>query len=203
MIAIINYGVGNLSSILNMFNRLSIDAIITDKTSDIKVADKLLIPGVGHFDSCMKNFNASGLRHLVEQRIFTDKINTLGICVGAQMMTRGSEEGMEKGLGWIDAETIKFTSSKENDIKIPHMGWADLKVVQNSPLWNDVPNQPRFYFAHSYHFNFESDSHVIGKCFYGYEYASAFSNDHIYGLQFHPEKSHKYGMKVLANFAAL
>lgn len=202
MTAIINYGIGNLTSILNMHNRLGIDAVITNSVLEIERADKLLIPGVGHFDTCMKSFNAGGLRMVVEKRISEDKIPVLGICVGAQMMTRRSEEGNEKGLGWVNAETVRFRFSENIDLKIPHIGWTDLQIEKPSPLWNDLPEHSRFYFAHSYHFVFDNDSMVTGSSVYGYHFACAFRDNNIFGLQFHPEKSHRFGMKVLKNFAS-
>jgi imidazole glycerol-phosphate synthase subunit HisH len=203
MVAIIDYGVGNLASILNMHRRLGIDAVITGDSGVIGEADRLLIPGVGHFDTCMQNFNTSGLRPLVEKRVLEEKIPVLGICVGAQMMTRGSEEGREKGLGWVNADTIKFRLDGSGGLKVPHMGWTDLHPKMESGLWAEMPGEPRFYFAHSYHFSFDSNEYVTGTADYGYEFVCAFRKDNIYGVQFHPEKSHKYGMKIIANFSGL
>lgn len=228
MVAIIDYGVGNLTSILNMHRRLGIDAVITADAAQIGQAARLLIPGVGHFDTCMQNFNNSGLRPLVERRALEDKVPVLGICVGAQMMTRGSEEGNEKGLGWVNADTIKFRLNRNGGLKVPHMGWTDLHpgasagtgpgtgtgsgtgtgtgwtgTGTGSGLWTEMPEEPRFYFAHSYHFSFDSPEYVTGTAEYGYDFVCAFRKDNIYGVQFHPEKSHKYGMKLIANFAAL
>lgn len=203
MIAIINYGVGNLTSILNMHRRLGIDAMITEDSGEIEKADKILLPGVGHFDSCMQNFNRSGLRPLVEKRALEEKIPVLGICVGAQMMTRGSEEGVEKGLGWVNADTIKFRLPASGSLKVPHMGWTDIHYSRPEGLWKDMPDEPRFYFAHSYHFKFDTDQYVTVSADYGYDFTCGFRKDNIFGVQFHPEKSHKYGMKLIANFAAL
>lgn len=203
MVAIINYGVGNLTSILNMHMRLGIQAMITGDAEEIRRADKLLIPGVGHFDKCMQNFNASGLRPLIERRVLEEGTPVLGICVGAQMMTRSSEEGQEKGLGWVDADTIKFRIPAGSGLKVPHMGWADIEVVKPSPLLADMPEEPRFYFAHSYHFKFDSEEAVIATVDYAYKYPCAFSRNNMYAAQFHPEKSHKYGMKLITNFSSL
>jgi glutamine amidotransferase len=203
MVAIIDYGVGNLTSILNMHRRLGIDAMITGDATAIGGADRLLIPGVGHFDTCMQNFNASGLRPLVEKRALEEMIPVLGICVGAQMMTRGSEEGSEKGLGWVNADTVKFRHHESGALKVPHMGWTDLQPRAGSDLWDGMPDEPRFYFAHSYHFDFDSTDYVTGTADYGYDFVCAFRKNNIYGVQFHPEKSHKYGMKLIANFAGL
>jgi glutamine amidotransferase len=203
MIAIVNYGVGNLTSILNMHKRLGIEAIITGESKEIEKAGKILLPGVGHFDSCMQNFDRSGLRPLIEKKALEERIPVLGICVGAQMMTRGSEEGGEKGLGWVNAETVKFRIPASALLKVPHMGWADIHCSQPDNLWKDLPDEPRFYFAHSYHFRFDADQYVTARADYGYGFPCAFRKDNIFGVQFHPEKSHKYGMKLLENFAAL
>jgi glutamine amidotransferase len=203
MLAIINYGVGNLTSILNMHKRIGVDAIITSDVNEIQRANKLILPGVGHFDKCMKNFNASGLRPEIESIVAKGDTPVLGICVGAQMMTRGSEEGEEKGLGWVNADTVRFKLDGDKTLKVPHMGWADVEIVPGSPLWNHLQEEPRFYFAHSYHFVFSDDSITIAKCQHGYDYTCAFQKENIFGVQFHPEKSHRYGMNLLTSFAAL
>jgi glutamine amidotransferase len=203
MVAIIDYGVGNLTSILNMHRKLGIEAVITGEAELIGAADRLLIPGVGHFDTCMQNFSDSGLRPLVEKRALEDKVPVLGICVGAQMMTRGSEEGVEKGLAWVNADTVRFRLNGSSGLKVPHMGWTDLRPKTGSGLWADMPDEPRFYFAHSYHFSFDSTEYVTGTADYGYDFVCAFRKENIYGVQFHPEKSHKYGMKLISNFATL
>jgi glutamine amidotransferase len=200
MVAIIDYGVGNLASILNMHRRLGIDAVVTGDAAMIEEADRLLIPGVGHFDTCMQNFSRSGLRSLVERRAFDDNIPVLGICVGAQMMTRGSEEGSEKGLGWVEADTVRF---RLDGLKVPHMGWREITITADNPLWAGLPPEPRFYFVHSYHFQFPQPSEVSATAHYGYDFTCAFRKGNIFGTQFHPEKSHKFGMKVLENFAAV
>ncbi len=184
-----------------MHKRLGIDALITNNIKEIEKANKLLLPGVGHFDTCMKNFNSSGVRDTVEKKAWEDKVPVIGLCAGAQMMTRGSEEGNEKGLGWVSADTVKFKLPEGSLLKIPHMGWADLKIAGSSPLWSDLPEHPRFYFAHSYHFSFDLMDTVTGICHYGYDFACAFRSNNIFGVQFHPEKSHRFGMKVLSNFA--
>jgi imidazole glycerol-phosphate synthase subunit HisH len=202
MTAIINYGVGNLVSVLNMFKRIGVDAIITNDIDDIKKASRLLLPGVGHFDTCMQRYNSSGLKSIIEQKVFEYKVPILGICVGAQMMTRGSEEGIEQGLGWVKADTVKFNIGN-SALKIPNMGWNELLLTQPSPLWNDLLEEPRFYFAHSFHFKFDTKEMVTGIANYGYEYPVAFRKNNIFGTQFHPEKSHKFGMKVLENFSKM
>jgi glutamine amidotransferase len=203
MLTIINYGVGNLTSILNMHKRIGVDAIVTADIDEIKKADRIILPGVGHFDKCMQNFNASGMRPVIEEIAAKGNVPILGICVGAQMMTKGSEEGTEPGLGWVDAMTVRFRKEPDETLRIPHMGWADIKVVPGAPLWSKLPADPRFYFAHSYHFQFGGDDLTIARCHHGYDYTCAFQKQHIFGVQFHPEKSHRFGMDLLTGFSTL
>ncbi|MBT9585553.1 imidazole glycerol phosphate synthase subunit HisH [bacterium] len=200
-VAVVDYGVGNLNSILNMLKRLGIDGYRSHDKDQIRAAHGLILPGVGHFDACLQNFTASGLREVVEDQV-VQGAPVLGICVGAQMMTRGSQEGVLPGLGWVNADTVKFQLD-ETELKVPHMGWSDLSTVRASPLWRDLPEDPRFYFAHSYHFKFDESDLVIGQANYGYDFPCAFSKGNVFGIQFHPEKSHRFGMKVLENFASL
>lgn len=203
MIAIINYGLGNLTSIQNMCGRLGIEALITNRHEYIRNADKLILPGVGHFQKGMENLIESGLRDLLDELVLQKKKPILGICLGAQLMTQHSEEGDSKGLGWIDAFTVKFDNTQLGNLKIPNMGWSDINTKDDSPLWKDLPVEPRFYHVHSYHFKFTQENEISATATYGYEFACAFHKQNIYGTQFHPEKSHKYGMKVLQNFASL
>lgn len=203
MIAIINYGLGNLTSILNMHKRLGIDAVITNDPGELQKADKLILPGVGHFDKGMQNLQQNGLRALLDKMVLQEKKYMLGICLGAQLMTRSSEEGMEKGLGWLPADTIRFKFDDNSSLKVPHMGWTDLNVRKDSPIWQNLPAEPRFYFVHTYHFKFDDTINVTGSAVYGYDFVCAFQKENILGVQFHPEKSHKYGMKLLENFSKL
>ncbi|MEO6070913.1 MAG: imidazole glycerol phosphate synthase subunit HisH [Chitinophagaceae bacterium] len=203
MIAIINYGLGNLSSIQNMFKRIGVDAVITKDPAEIKSADKLLLPGVGHFKKGMENLHASGLKELLDDLVLAEKKPILGICLGAQLMTKHSEEGDIKGLGWVDGNTVKFDSNNTNGLKVPHMGWSEINVVNQNSLLENLPNEPRFYFVHTFHFLFEAKDEVSATSTYGYEFACSFKKENIYGTQFHPEKSHKFGMKILENFNKL
>jgi imidazole glycerol-phosphate synthase subunit HisH len=200
LIAIVDYGVGNLRSVQNMFKRVGASALITNDPEQITSATGLLLPGVGHFSTCMERFSESGLRGVVEKQSTGRKIPILGICVGAQMMTKSSEEGNSAGLGWIPANTVKFKLDTTAHLKVPHMGWSDLIQHQSSPLWDELPVEPRFYFAHSYHFLFDDEEFVIGKARYGHDFACAFQKENVFGVQFHPEKSHRFGMKVFENF---
>jgi len=199
MIAIVDYGVGNLSSIKNMIKKAGGEAIITADQNEIDRAEKIIIPGVGHFDHCMKQFNASGLRDDISKKVFDQKTPVLGVCVGCQMLMESSEEGNEPGLGWIKGKVIKF--KKENlpsDHKIPHMGWADVQPVDGATLYNEI-SEPRFYFVHSYHV-LTDPSNITATASYGYTFTASVGAGNIQGVQFHPEKSHKFGMKLYSNF---
>ncbi len=201
MLAIVNYGVGNLASIKNMLKKAGSDAIISSDRTEIIEADKLILPGIGHFDNCMQMLNASGLREVVTQKIMEDKKPVLGICVGYQMLFEKSEEGREPGLGWIQGGVKKFDQQKLSaDLKIPHMGWTDVTLYKPSPLFNNMHEEPRFYFVHSYHPVPENVEDVLLFANYGYCFAAAIEHENILGVQFHPEKSHKFGMKLLENF---
>lgn len=201
MIAIINYGLGNLASIQNMFRRLSINAVITDDKQKIKDASGILLPGVGHFKTGMANLQDSGLVNLLNEEVLEKKKPILGICLGAQLMTRHSEEGDVDGLGWVDAQTIRFDAGLLQKLPIPHMGWSDVEINTDCDLWKELPGDPRFYFVHTYHFKFSDTTQVMATANYGYNFACAFKKGNIFGTQFHPEKSHKFGMKVLENFS--
>jgi len=203
MIAIINYGLGNLTSINNMFNRLGVEALITSNEQEIVKADKLILPGVGHFTKGMENLKESGLQILLNDLVLRKKKPILGICLGAQLMTMHSEEGNIDGLQWVDANTIRFNSKSLNGLKIPHMGWSDIEQKNENELLNDLPDEPRFYHVHTYHFKFNDETLISATANYGYDFATAFHKNNIYGTQFHPEKSHKFGMKVFKNFAEL
>lgn len=202
MITIINYGIGNLESVQNMLRKCSIESRISNKQEEIEQAEKLILPGVGHFDHCMQKLTNSGLLPIIEKKVKTDKIPTLGICVGHQMLFEHSEEGDTSGLGWISGKVVKFDQNKmPSNYKIPHMGWADLRLTTESVLFGNI-DEPRYYFVHSYHVNCES-KYVIATANHGYDFVAAVQKDNIYGVQFHPEKSHMFGMMLLKNFASI
>ena len=200
MTVIVNYGLGNLTSIKNMCKRIGVEADISGDPARIEEADKLILPGVGHFKKGMENLNSGGTRQLLDRLVLAERRPILGICLGAQLMTGHSEEGDVDGLGWVDAVTVRFEEAAMNGLKIPNMGWREINRCGESPLWADLPAESRFYFVHSYHFRFTQPAEVTATAVYGYEYACAFRKDNIFGTQFHPEKSHKFGMKVLENF---
>lgn len=201
MITIIDYGIGNLGSVFNMFKKVGAKAKITDDLKEIEQAEKLLLPGVGAFDKAMERINEGRLREILDHKALEEKTPILGICLGMQLLTEGSEEGSTPGLGWIPAKTIAF--KKENNLKVPHMGWNEVKVAQDCPLVKGLPEEPRFYFVHSYYVQCNNADNVLLKTHYSLDFDSAIWKDNIYGAQFHPEKSHKFGMKLFDNFNKL
>ncbi len=202
MITIIDYGMGNLGSIQNMFKRIKVESQITGDVSTISNAEKILLPGVGAFDSAMEKIENSGLIPILNQKALTEKVPTLGICLGMQLLTRSSEEGKRPGLGWINGRTVRFNFTN-NSLKVPHMGWNSVDVKKSSPLINKLPDQPRFYFVHSFYVSCDNDADVLTTTHYGVDFHSIIQHENIFGAQFHPEKSHKFGMKLLENFAAI
>ena len=203
MITIVDYGMGNLGSVFNMFKKIGVESKITSDLEEIKGAQKILLPGVGSFDNAMKRINESGLKEVLNKKALVEKVPVLGICLGMQLLTYGSEEGVEKGLGWINAKAKKFHFRKEEKLKVPHMGW---NRVFNSPpnqLTLNLPEEPRFYFVPSYYVEVENQENSILKTNYGIEFDSAIQHNNIYGAQFHPEKSHKFGMKLFDNFSKI
>ena len=201
MIAILDYEMGNIASIRNMLKKLGHDSILTAKPAEIESASSLILPGVGAFDSGMTNLAERGLISLIKKRAVEDKIPILGICLGMQLLASGSEEGRLKGLELIPARVKKFSPSAER--KVPHMGWNKVKTSQTNPLFSETENDPRFYFVHSYYFDCQNEKDIIGTTEYGEVFTSAVCRNNIYGVQFHPEKSHKFGLSLLANFAHL
>lgn len=201
MITIIDYGLGNLVSVKNMLKKLGAEAIITDKIADIEKAEKMILPGVGSFDNGMNLIKQKGLLEILNKKATQDKIPTLGICLGMQLLTKGSEEGVEKGLAWVDAQTIKFNFT-DKVLKIPHMGWSYIDVKKENALIRKE-DKHRFYFVHSYYVKCNNSNDVIATCNYGTEFTCMFNHENIYGAQFHPEKSLKFGMELLNNFNKL
>jgi len=203
VISIINYGIGNLESIANMFKKYGIKSHITNDPDTIEQADKIILPGVGHFGHCMQKLNESGLLPMLEQKALKDRIPVLGICVGHQMLFEKSEEGNAIGLNWIPGQVIKFNSTQlSSNYKIPHMGWSDIGVNKPDSNLFDGIIEPRFYFTHSYHVECY-EQYVLAKASYGYDFVAAVQKGNIFGVQFHPEKSHRFGMELLKNFAAI
>jgi glutamine amidotransferase len=204
MIAIINYGIGNLLSVKNMLKKAGVtDVVITNDREEVSRADKIILPGVGHFDYGMKKLKASPCYEVLHKKALEEKVPVLGICLGAQLLTKGSEEGTEKGLGWIDADTVKFEVGRfEEKLPVPHMGWTAIKYAPH-PLFMNMYEAPRFYFVHSFFLKPAKPEYLLCESVYGHPFASGIYNDNIYGVQFHPEKSHKFGLKLLENFVKI
>lgn len=201
MVCVVDYGVGNLASIKNMLKKIGVDCMISSSEFDILAADKLILPGVGAFDTCVEKLNESGLRQVLEKKVLVEKAPVLGICVGMQLLLSESEEGHLQGLGWIRGKNIRFDSQAMlSQLKIPHMGWTDVCPAKPSRLLQQLEDEPRFYFVHSYHAKLEEDADGLLYADYGYRFIAGVEKENIMGVQFHPEKSHKYGMRLLQNF---
>jgi imidazole glycerol-phosphate synthase subunit HisH len=201
MIVIIDYGMGNLSSIQNMLRRIGTKSLISSLPADIRAASKLILPGVGAFDNGMKNITEKGILPVLNEMATIKRIPILGICLGMQLLTRRSDEGSLAGLGWINADTHRFKfDAARNDLKIPHMGWNSTLAKKEHPLCSGLDTETRFYFVHSFHVVCDNPEDVLMQTHYGYDFTSAVQNENIMGTQFHPEKSHKYGMQLLKNF---
>jgi glutamine amidotransferase len=210
MITIINYGLGNLGSVQNMLKRINAQSKITSNINEIEAAEKILLPGVGAFDSAIQKIDELNLRSILVHKAKVDKIPFLGICLGMQLLTRSSEEGILNGLDLVPAKTIKFNFSspslleREGErLKIPHMGWNYVKLNTQSKLTEGFSPEHRFYFVHSYKVVCDDNTNSILKTNYGGDFDAAIQNENVYGTQFHPEKSHKYGMHLLTNFAKI
>jgi imidazole glycerol-phosphate synthase subunit HisH len=202
MIIILEYGIGNISSISNMLKKAGVPAIISNDPAAVEQAEKLVLPGVGHFDHCMNELRKAPFFDTLQKKVLEDKTPVLGVCVGHQMLFDGSEEGDAKGLGWIPGSVVKFKpENMPAGYKIPHMAWTDVQPVTDAALFKGI-EEPRFYFVHSY-YTVCSSEHVQATAHYGNEFVASVKKDNIYGVQFHPEKSHKFGMEVYRNFGGV
>jgi imidazole glycerol-phosphate synthase subunit HisH len=203
-IAIVDYGVGTLGSIPNMLARLGASAVITSDPSQIIAADRLILPGVGAFDAGMRNLVERGLVDVLRRCVIDDRVRTLGLCLGMQLMFEGSEEGVLPGLGWLRGHVKRFRfDANQTELRVPHMGWNTVQFQRDSPLLEGLGPEPRFYFAHSYFATCADASDVVGTTDHGVRFASVVQRDNTFGAQFHPEKSHRFGLRLLANFVAL
>lgn len=202
-VVVVDYGVGNIGSILNMLRKIGAPAIGSASPDDLATAGHIILPGVGSFDTAMAKLEETGIIPTLEVRVRGDGVPLLGICLGMQILTRGSEEGQRPGLGWIDAEVVKFRlDDAALRLKVPHMGWNLAHPISGNPLFVDLDRHARFYFVHSYHAVCSHDQ-VLCTTSYGYEFASGLIHGNIFGVQFHPEKSHRFGLTLLRNFVAL
>lgn len=204
MIVLIDYGVGNISAFLNIYKHLNIPVRTAKTVAELEGAEKLILPGVGHFDYAMQRFNGSGMRETVDEMVRTGKKPVIGICVGMQMMAKSSDEGQLPGLGWIDAHVEKFSDSQRSaKMPLPHMGWNDVYALKNNPLFSGLEHDARFYFLHSYYFKCTLPQDAVAEAEYGIRFTAAVNHENVYGIQCHPEKSHNFGIQLLKNFAEL
>jgi len=202
MIAIIDYNMGNVGSIKNMLSRIGVQSLITSQPDELISCQGIILPGVGTFDKAMENLLATDLVPLLIKVVMNDKKPILGICLGMQIMAKNSEEGKLSGLGWIDAEVKKFNFGvNKSDLRIPHMCWNEITPKKSSRLLLHNYKNSRYYFVHSYYMEANKKENILATTNYGVEFVSAVEKNNLYGVQFHPEKSHKYGMKILENFS--
>lgn len=204
MITLVNYGLGNIQAFVNIYKRLNIPFTVADTVDELAKATKIILPGVGAFDWAMTRLNESGLRDCLDDLVLNQKHPVLGICVGMQMMADKSDEGELEGLGWIDAEVKKFDESTiTQKTHLPHMGWNDVIPQKFDCLFLGLENEPQFYFLHSYYFLPKQTEETLAVTDYGGQFTSAVRFKNIFGVQFHPEKSHQWGIQLLKNFAEL
>lgn len=194
-VCIVDYGLGNVKAFKNIYDKLNINSEIASKKEHFLNATHLILPGVGAFDWALSKLNNSGLRKILDTLVIKKKLPILGVCVGMQIMASKSEEGVLPGLNWIEGKVLKFS----NEIILPHMGWNDIKPLNNSNLFKEITN-PKFYFLHSYYYKTKDEKYSISVTNYGNNFISAINKKNIYGTQFHPEKSHENGIKILKNF---
>ncbi len=197
MIAIVDYGVGNIKAFVNIYKNLNISYKV------VKDVDKIILPGVGSFDHAMESLQNSGMKEKLDLLVLEKKLPVLGICVGMQMLAKSSDEGKLSGLGWIDATVKKLDKSKIKNGPLPHMGWNTLNIKKENKIFNNLENDPRYYFLHSYYFECSNKDDVIATTTYGEEFECMINYENIYGIQPHPEKSHHNGIQLLKNFGEL
>lgn len=204
MITIINYGSGNINAIGNIYERLKISFRIADRPEEVNGSEKIILPGVGAFDETISMLDESGFRAVLDHEVLKNKVPVLGICVGMQILANKSEEGILSGLGWVNGEVKKIDKTLLNQKpKVPHLGWNSVELNKMNSLFDGIDTDEGFYFLHSYYFDCANDSDVLTRTFYGKSFASAVNNNNVYGVQFHPEKSHHNGVRLLQNFATL
>lgn len=199
MITVVDYGVGNLSSVANMLKKVGADVLISSNAKDILGADKLILPGVGNYDYGMECLETTGIREIIHEFAIHLQRPVLGICLGAQIMGTASDEGERPGLGWIDMTCKRFQAT--SSLRVPHMSWNQIQITKHSVLLEDLDKYSRFYFVHSYYMCCSDQSDIIAISNYGHPFVSAFQHDNLIGVQFHPEKSHKHGFAIMNAFA--
>jgi glutamine amidotransferase len=201
-VAVIDYGMGNIGSICKMLRLVGAEPVVSSDPAILRTVDKLVLPGVGHFDRAMGNLTASGLAEDLKHMVQEQGMPILGICLGMQLMCRASEEGTQPGLGLVDARVRRFKFSEEPRLKVPHMGWRDLRIERASSLFSEPNEQPRFYFVHSYFVDCADPADVVARATYGHPFVAAFERNNVRGVQFHPEKSHRFGIRLFQNFVS-
>ncbi|WP_026727832.1 imidazole glycerol phosphate synthase subunit HisH [Flavobacterium denitrificans] len=199
-VVIIDYGMGNIGSIDNMLKYLGVKAVISSEPSVISDADKIILPGVGHFDRAMTNIKDLGLMDVLKEMALVRKKPFLGICLGMQIMCESSEEGTLPGLSFINAEVKKFEFGTDSKLKVPHMGWNKIYINKSSDILDGLDDDSRFYFVHSYFVKCNNETDILTKTTYGFDFVSSFQFDNLVGAQFHPEKSHRFGVTLFKNF---
>ena len=204
MISIVDYGLGNVQAFRNMYKRLNVEARTVTSAADLEGATKVILPGVGAFDHAMQRLDASGMRAVLDDLVLRQRVPVLGVCVGMQILARESEEGQCSGLGYVDGRVRLFEAqAPTGTLQLPHMGWNDVAPAATSPLFAQLESDARFYFLHSYYFECDRPSDVAAVSTYGREFSCAVRVGNIHGVQFHPEKSHHFGTRLLQNFAEL
>jgi imidazole glycerol-phosphate synthase subunit HisH len=201
MLVVVDYGVGNIGALLNMYEHLGIDCLASGDPAVLRSAEKLILPGVGAFDRAMSTLRSAALVAPLEDSVLGRRVPLLGVCLGMQLLGRRSEEGVEPGLGWIAADVVRIHPPQGSSLKVPHVGWANVAPTGHSPLFPPAPTAERFYFVHSYHMRCDEPRDVAATVAYGEPLCCAVSRGNIHGVQFHPEKSHRFGMRVLQDFA--
>jgi glutamine amidotransferase len=200
MISIVDYGMGNLGSVKRKLDRFGAASVITSDPNEIRQSDQLILPGVGHFSNAVHELKTRGLWDILDNEVLVNKKPILGICLGMQLMANHSEEGDADGFGWLDAEVVRFRITDTLTYKIPHSGWNQIFLKKPSPLFEEIISEQEFYFVHAYHLICRDSSDILGETCYEYPFVSAVQKDNIFGVQFHPEKSHDAGELLLKNF---
>jgi glutamine amidotransferase len=203
MIAIVDYGLGNVQAFQNVYKRLNLEATRVTTPAELTGATHVILPGVGAFDHAMERLARSGMREALDDLVLRGSVPVLGVCVGMQILASSSEEGVLRGLNWIDGRVRKFGADGTAVPRLPHMGWNDVRTTTAHPLFTGLETDARFYFLHSYYFECARSEDVAAVADYGFEFGSAVSAGNVHGVQFHPEKSHHYGIRLLKNFAEL
>ena len=203
MIGIIDYGVGNIKAFANIYKNFDMPYKIVKNIDDLDGITKFILPGVGSFDHAMQSLEDSGMKEKLDELVLEQKVPVIGICVGMQMLAKSSDEGNLAGLGWIDGVVKKFDKTKIVNAPLPHMGWNSLNLKSSTKLVDNLEDEPRFYFLHSYYFECNDKTNVVATANYGEEFECIVNHENIYGIQCHPEKSHHNGMQLLKNFGKL